>query len=253
MNNSNIAVNVSNGKKILSELKRSYNMFGSKIKSEWNVVVRTLQQEWVGVDEQDYEKELAKKLGGLYADSHDMIEMAMKNIVAAVNYWLDCQSKNTISGNVSSASEAFSTRLSYDVYALPAKTTELVSYKARRFSERDNLGLANGTSSANNITTTLSQFVANIKKSINDMIESVNQNNAFYGEGTDNAIKKYITNIGNSVGIISTSIKDLGNALDVLAKQTYTKIAGNIVSEYDKEAGSVESLVSEQLAGTKWD
>ena len=83
-----IGYNVKNAREVANNIKRAYNDLGRYTESEWNNIVRTLQREWIGVDEQDFEKKLAERICTLYVDAHNVANGAINTISNLANAWI---------------------------------------------------------------------------------------------------------------------------------------------------------------------
>lgn len=235
--------NVSNAEKLTEDIASAYKSFGSNIKKEWEVVVTTLQNEWIGPDEQDFEKEFAKRVCKMYAQAQELVKKSIENIVDLTNTWIDFQNKNSLDGKGIGDVKKLS------VNNVPALDEKIISHKARTFTEKDDMGLAN-TNSASKISKDVKEFATGLKKQSKDMFDAIESNKAFFG-GQAKQISKYVEAVGETLGEITVAIADLDKALDTLAKSNYKTSDDNIESSLKTASSDIEKL-QDDLGDTRW-
>ena len=97
----NIGYNVNKAKELMENIARAYENMGIYTKEQWEGVYRTLQSNWVGEDEQDFETKLAARICTLYVNAYNLAQSSLDTIVGLVNAWYQFQKKNTLDGSAS--------------------------------------------------------------------------------------------------------------------------------------------------------
>lgn len=238
-----LGYNVKKADSITTEIARCYKDFGARIKDEWEAVQSKMQLEWIGPDQQDFEKHFVKRVNDMYLTTYDLAKNAITNVETLTNDWIGFQNKNTITG------EALGTAKVYKSEASVTQDASIISQKERTFSDSDDMGLANEESAAN-ISSSVSTFVKNLKNNAQTLFGAIDTTNAFFGS-QDKALKKYIEKIGEAMAEITSAVKDLDEALATLAKTNYATSDTNIESSLKTAAKDTEASLNE-LGGTRW-
>lgn len=240
----NIGYNVSQAETLMDEIKTAYENMKIYTEEQWGTLVTTLQAEWVGEDEQDYEKEFADRICKLYDNAYNVAQGAITTIEGLVNAWYEFQAKNTLSG------ENASMRGFHSVSAPKIKReSKIVSAKLKTFTKETNRGLASETSKTT-IENAVSKFVSEIKAQTANLFNKIEVNSAFFGNQTTN-IKLYIEEAGKAVGEVTVAVKDLNDALAKLVGTNYTTAIEDISTQFDTAKTSVEQSLSE-LGSSRW-
>ena len=100
-----IGYNVTKAKELMENIAKAYENMGIYTKDQWEGVYRTLQSNWVGEDEQDFEAKLADRICTLYVNAYNLAQSSVDTIVGLVNAWYQFQQKNTLSGDASSGNK----------------------------------------------------------------------------------------------------------------------------------------------------
>ena len=90
-----VGYNVQKASDLMQALATKYAGLDQTIVSEYKKVSATLRENWVGEDEQHYEQYLANKFNYLYAQSGKLVEVAVQNIYATTQSWIEFQRENT--------------------------------------------------------------------------------------------------------------------------------------------------------------
>lgn len=235
--------NISKADKITTDIAAAYENFGKKIASEWTTVQSTMQNEWIGPDQQDFELKFVERVCDMYEQCYNLATTAIQNVEKLTNGWIEFQNKNTISG------EALGTAKTYASEAVVTVNRFIISRKSRTFTDADNMGLANATS-ASNISQAFATYAANLKSGATELFGAIDTTNAFFGS-QQTALKKYVETIGDTMAEISSAIKDLDIALATLANTNYTTSDSTVETELTTANTETEKLTAD-LGKTRW-
>ena len=239
-----IGYNISQAKQLMEDIAQHYKDLQNNITSEWDSVVSTLQQEWIGEDEQDFEGKFADRICELYDNAHKLAQGACQTIADLAVSWDKFQASNTLDG----ASGGNSASLTIDIPDL-SFTNPIVSKKDRPLSEADDKGLRS-SSSATTIQTTVEDYANNLKEAAQNMFSEIQSSNAFFGDQTS-SIDAFIAAVGEAIGEVIVAVKDLHTALETLANSNYTSSVQSVTETMGENKTSVESSVDE-LGESKW-
>lgn len=237
-NNTAIGYNVSKANELMKEIKKAYDDLGLYASQEWDPVVKELQENWVGEDEQDFEEVLAQRICTLYMNACQLANNCILTIKGLAEAWHTFQTKNNLSGSVSETMGSF--RLA-DV-TINSKD-DIVSRKKKKFDDKDFRGLTS-SNSATRIQSSVEGFVNGIKKRTEDLFQSIDVGKAFFGSQTS-TIKAYVEKTGIAIAQVTVSLKDLHEKLSELASTNYSKVMTDVEGQLNTAAGEVEKSASE--------
>ena len=239
-----IGYNISQAKQLMEDIAQHYKDLQNNITSEWENVVSTLQQEWIGEDEQDFEVKFADRICELYDNAHKLAQGACQTIADLAESWEKFQYNNTLDGNTGGNS-APST---IDIPDLSFENP-IVSKKDRPLSESDDKGLRS-SGSATTIQTTVADYANNLKEAAQNMFSEIQSSNAFFGDQTS-SIDAFVAAVGEAIGEVIAAVKDLHTALETLANSNYTSSVQSVTETMGENKTSVETSVDE-LGDSKW-
>ena len=240
----NIGYNVKQAEEVMKEIKNAYNELGLYTSGEWSNLVDTIQAEWVGEDEQDFEQEFAKRLCKLYVNAYNVAQGAISTIAGLVDAWYEFQAKNTLSGG----DAAGKSKYSLDVPTIKPDE-EIVKAKIKSIGENVNRGLKDA-SSRTKIEGGVSTFVKTVQDKTKGLFEAIEVNTAFFGDQTTN-IKAYVEAAGAAVGEVTVAVKDLNDALAKLVGTNYTSAISDISTQFSTAKSNVEQSLND-LGSSRW-
>lgn len=239
---------------LMETIVKHYNDLGTRLSADWVSVKNSLRTEWVGGDEQSFEREFVKKLCGLYVQSYDLTSNCVKNIKIVLDNYIETQKNNLLDG-------AETNTLTYDtaltalqnqaveIAAAVARNDNVITFSEITFADNAARGLRNATSKAN-IQGKISEFVEGIKNQVTGLTSSINVTSAFYGDaGTQ--IEKYVLTVNDAVKVVSTAVQDLNDALEKLAGTNYIELSDSISSNLSQASNNISSSV-DQTVKSRW-
>ena len=228
-----IGYNVKEANELMEKIADAYKDLGIYTKDQWQGITDVLQNEWVGEDEQDYEKKLAERLCLLYQNAYSLTNSCVETIAGLAQAWYDFQSKNTLSGEVAEGKG----KININKPKIKSDD-EIVKSKQKSIGNNDDRGLREA-SSKTTIQTAVSDFVGKIKEKTAGLFDEIQANTAFFGDQTTN-IKTYIDKVGAAIGEVTVAVKDMYNALDTLAATSYTTASSDIAEQFTTASTNVE-------------
>lgn len=243
-----IGYNINKAEEVVESIAAKYNALGNSIGDDWPSIIDSLHANWVGDDEADFEKKLAERINTLYSNSYTLAKSCVETICGLCNAWIEFQSKNTLDGSTAASTSGWFT----DKEATAAKIKNLgtiVKADPPTLDGNTDRGLASD-SSASSIKSTVESYVNGIKAKASELFSEVDSNSAFFGEQSS-SINNYIEKCGNAIAEVSVAIKDLYDALDVLAGTSYTTASSDVSDQINSGASSVEE-VSTNLGESRW-
>ncbi len=239
-----IGYNVSKANELMNEIAKAYENLGIYTEKEWDNVIRVLQANWVGEDEQDFEKKLADRICNLYENASNLARGCVDTIGRLAGAWYDFQSKNTLDGGT-----VGSARLNIEVPQIIEKK-DIVSVDANRtIDDNADRGLRD-KSSKTAIQEAVNTFVSQIKERTARLFEEIDTNKAFLGEQSSN-IKSYVEKVGSSIAEVTIAVRDMYQALETLADSSYTNSLSSLKDEFTKASTDVESQLDD-LGSSRW-
>ena len=239
-----IGYNINQANQLMDNVSEAYKNLGIYTKDQWEPVVNTLQQEWVGEDEQDFEKRLAERICNLYVNSYSLVENCINTIAGLAQSWIDFQEKNTLSGE---AAEGKS-KNKIDIPKIK-REDQIVKSKPKSIGSDEDRGLRDA-SSKTNIQGAVERFVNEIKNKTNGLFTEIESNTSFFGEQTT-AIKAYVEKVGVAVGEVTVAVKDMYDALENLANSSYSTASADISQQFSQANTDVENSLND-LGSTRW-
>lgn len=239
-----IGYNVKQANELMDKVADAYKNLGIYTKDQWNAVTDVLQREWVGEDEQDFEKRLAERICTLYVNACELATSCVNTIGGLAQAWYEFQQKNTLSGEVAEGKGRFNV----DIPKIKMDD-QIIKAKPKSISNNDDRGLREA-SSKTTIQTAVSDFVGEIKKKTEGLFGEIEANNAFFGDQTA-GIKSYIDKVGYAIGEVTAAVKDMYTALDTLASSSYTTATSDISQQFTTASTNVENSLND-LGTSRW-
>lgn len=220
-------------------IAKSYETLGENMSEGWSTVSNVMQQNWKGMDEQDYESKLAARMVKLYQNCTELVNAMMQQMINLAESWQDYQNRNRLTGGdgggVGAASFSFEmpTLMQYDM-------ASIVRLKENAFSG-EVLGLVNGGGSA--IESSVSSYINDIKAKVQNIYDNITANTAFYGNQTQK-IEEYIKAVGTAVAAVSTDVNDMYEAIAKLTTTGYEQADSTVASTMGNAASDATSAAS---------
>lgn len=248
-----IGYNVNKAKELMENIAKAYENMGIYTQQQWEGVYRTLQSNWVGEDEQDFEGKLADKICVLYTEAYNLAQNSITTIEGLVNAWYQFQQKNTLDGSVSTGNKGGFLGIGGNSFGIDApkirKEDKIVEPHLITLDNNTNRGLKDAASKTT-IKSAVDTFVAQIKSQTATLFDEIQTNQAFFGEQTT-TIKSYITKVGDAIAEVTVAIKDMYTALDQLVGTSYTSAQSDIESQFTQASSSVEQSLND-LGNSRW-
>ena len=230
--------NIQEIENLANAVKASYSSLGKIMAEPWPTLQNTMQAEWVGPDEQSYEKKLSDDIVLLYNVCSESITTLMRNIIAMGEAWKEFQKRNVIDGaptyNAVGQLEAGMTLTPYDIVK-----DGRVTVKAPQYNRETNYGLTNGQGSYNVINNALEAYISGVKAGVDTLYRSLDSSKAFLGGGQAAAVNEYMVRIGQAVANLSTSHNQIKEALATLLANYNTQAQENISAASNADASTV--------------
>ncbi|CCY47215.1 unknown [Firmicutes bacterium CAG:822] len=238
-----IGYNVTKINELMKELADAYNRCGNTISEGWPAVSQTMQQYWVGEDEQSYEKAFCKRMCEMYVNACEIVKNLTKNLKGLGTEWHNFQQKNLLKDAESVGS--FSANLE-DVQI--TANEQIISMRQANVTDSTDRGVKEGALSA--IQSSMSEYLSNIKRSLQDIYSGIDGSTAFLGSQQSQTINRYIETIGQSLGSVVTAANDIYTALEQLTQSAYSQSESEVSSQFN--SSNAQSEIEGQLGDMKW-
>lgn len=239
-----IGYNVSKANELMNEIAKAYDELGIYTEKEWDNVIRVLQKNWVGEDEQDFEKKLADRICNLYENASNLAEHCVDTIGGLAQTWYKFQQTNTLDGGT-----VGSGKLNIEVPQIIEKKDVVSVDASRTIADNADRGLRDA-SSKTAIQEAVNTFVSQIKGKTARLFEKIDTNKAFFGEQSSN-IKSYVEKVGSGIAEVTIAVKDMYQALETLANSSYTTSSSDIKDQFTQASSNVESSLND-LGNSRW-
>lgn len=214
---------------LMNQIATSFKSVGEKMSAPWPNIVKTMQDNWHGVDEQNYEEILAKRVCDLYTATQEMVTKALDNIYGLGQSWVEFQNKNVQGSTSGFTSTASFTKPTIEAFDL----STVVKRQDNPFSGVD-LGVMVGGDKT--IISAMDNYKNEVTKSVSSIFNAIQSNKAFLGDQSK-AIDTYIQAVGNSIAAFATNITELEDKVSSVAQQQYSD-SSNTVSQNMNSAAS---------------
>lgn len=239
-----IGYNVTRINELMKELADAYNRCGNTISEGWPAVSQTMQQYWIGEDEQSYEDTFCKRMCEMYVSACNIVKDLTTNLKNLGTEWHNFQQNNLLDG-ASKSQANFAANLE-DVTITPNE--KIISVRIANVSDSTDRGVKDGALSA--IQASMSEYLNNIKSSLQDIYAGIDGSTAFLGSQQSSTINRYIEAIGGSLGSVVTAANDIYTALEKLTQTSYSQSESEVSSQFN--SSNVQSEIEGQLGDMKW-
>lgn len=205
---------------LMNQIATSFKSVGEKMATPWPSIVKTMQDNWHGVDEQNYEEILAKRVCDLYKATQEMVSQALDNIFKLGQSWVEFQNKNVQGSTSGFISTASFTNPAIDAFAIET----VVKRQDNSFNGQD-LGVMVGGDAA--ITSAMDTYKEDVSKSVSSIFDAIKSEKAFLGDQSS-AIDSYIQAVGKSVGAFATNINELEEKVHAVAQSQYADSSSTV-------------------------
>ena len=93
-----IGYNVVKINELMKELADAYTRCGNTISEGWPAISNTMQQYWIGEDEQSYEETFCKRMCEMYVSACNIVNDLIGNLKKLGTDWHEFQQKNLLEG-----------------------------------------------------------------------------------------------------------------------------------------------------------
>lgn len=232
-----IGYNVNEINTLMKEIADAYNNLGIYTEEQWKGLLYTLQGQWIGEDEQDFEKKLAERICKLYDDACTLAENAVKTVEATAEAWRSFQQKNNLDGSQIAGDAKF------DIQTPKiTRNSKIVSANIKTIANNANRGLQS-ESSSQLIKGKVSEFVKAVQDKTKGLFEPIETSKAFMGNQST-AIKTYVERVGVSIGEVTSAVQDMYDALDNLVSANYKTSVEDLSQQFAQAASDAESSTS---------
>ncbi len=238
-----IGYNVSKINGLMYELADAYNRCGNTISEGWPAVSQTMQQYWIGEDEQSYEDAFCQRMCEMYTKAAQIARDLINNLKELGTSWHEFQTKNLLSD--ASVTNVFTPNFE-DITIV--ENTEIIKKREASVTDSTDRGVQDGALGA--IQSSMSSYLSSIKNSLQDIYAGIDSSAAFLGTQQSQTINSYIEAIGSSLGAVVTAANDIYTALEQLTQKSYSESESQVSTEFN--ASSVQSDIEGQLGDMKW-
>ena len=241
-----VGYNLAEAQKVINKVLENYNNLDKTIVSNWENLKSLLRREWIGYDEEDFEKKFAKRLIDLSTATSAVANSSMETIFQLAKAWHEFQSRNTLDGS-KITTDAFK----LDVSKTSPRASDSISAGGLQIDASTTRGLKNGIQSARIIHDAVENFINNIKQKADSLANGISTERAFTGEQSS-AVKNYLKKCTEATAAVATSVKDLEEALTTLLGSNYAKSIENVSNEFQSATSSLNSTISDVNSG-RWE
>lgn len=226
---------------LMETVAGTYNKLGEYMSEGWSQVSTTMQANWKGVDEQDYESKLAKRMNTLYNNTTGLIQATLETIQSLGESWRDYQNQNRLQGGDGDSQVANST-LEFNMPSLQTYDMASVVKLNENSFQGENLGLQSGGGST--IKSAVDSYTSAIQSNVGSIYTSIDSNKAFLGS-QGQKVNDFIVAVGDAIKELATDIEDMYNAIDTLTDSGYSTADSDAASSIDSAKNQVDEAVSE--------
>ena len=230
---------------LITTMNDAFNKVGEAMANNWGDVVNTMQNEWIGPDEQDFEGKIAERFVKLYTSCEEIVRQSLTNLTEVGKSWVEMQNKNRLEGDSSFSANVIT---SFGFENLPTINTydiaSIVKLRDRTFTSADNMGLANGATSGQTIIERVNTYTDEIKNNIQALFGSVDASKAFLDSQQSDAVTGYIAAVGDLLKSINSDVDDMTMHLSKLAGTSYEEMIQSVAQAMNKGASDVSSQIS---------
>lgn len=235
---------------LMDELKTANDNTQKNIKSCFEDLKVRLRANWIGPDQQAFEKKLVERLQNLQMDAKNLVDAGIETVHSLATAWVEHQATNVFEGEARIDVDKMGLKVPDKIFCSILHES-MVVYNEITFTGNENLGLAY-SNSLGLMKSALETFVSTIKRYTNDLFASIDVNNAFYGDVQRSALKGYIEKVGYAVGEVQSCIKDFDEAMAILAGTNYDNAQTGVQEKFDAATSTVEGDLNTAYSGKRW-
>jgi hypothetical protein len=250
--------NLKAAQSLINQISDTYTTLRDEISNGWEDIVNVLQKNWVGVDEQNYERIFANRIVDLYNCSGKVILYTAETIEKIAKAYVEAQSANTFEGqtaiDVSSYSagffEAADTLISTVIPYISDPDYNIVAVRPRTFTEDMDLGLTSSMA-ANEIKTEINNYVNRINKTGQSSFYECSKgvDSFVTNEEVKKYLKGFIESSAEATTEINTAVRVMYDAVDKLVTQPYSGIAKNLTDNLSEAASDIKKT---NIGNSRW-
>lgn len=221
--------------------------------SEFGTLKAVLRANWVGYDEQDFEKKMVGRINTLSLEIKKMVWSSV-GVIRDLGYsWADFQDSNILKEN-SDATLGMAQQLkekitNYDEVADIIWNLS-VTHEPLEFDSSTDFGLK-ATNSAETMAQAVRDFVSNVKSHVETFFDEVDSTHAFFGDQQTLGISGYIARVKEAVAEVQSAVHDYFESMKILAGTSYTKADEEVKTGFSETNLMVENVI-EDLGSTRW-
>ena len=240
-----IGYNVAQANAVMHQIADAYSKVGDFIEEEWPGVRDEIQKKWVGEDEQDFETKFAQRISTLYDNAYEVADASIKTIYNLANSWHEFQKSNTLDGTLTA-----DTQSTFELDEVIVEKRENIAKPNLITITNDMTRGLSDANSAQRIQTRVGQYVESLRNKMGGLFNEIQADSAFFGQQRQN-INNYIQNSGKAMYEVTVAVKDLTQALNVLAYKSYSNSDESVNSQMETAATNIESS-AENLGDSRW-
>ncbi len=223
---------------LMETVSSSYTTLGENMSEGWSAVSSTMQNNWKGTDEQDYEAKLADRMCKLYDNCTELVNATLTTIKGLADSWVEFQNTNRLQGGDSAVSVA-NAEITFEIPTIqPFDMRSTVKLKENTFSG-ENLGLVNGGGAT--INSTVTAYTEGIKARVKALYEQIDSSKAFLGTQSS-SINEFLGAVGTAVQALATDVADMQEALATLTDTGYSSADQESASAAQQNASKASEL-----------
>lgn len=228
---------------LIDNLKKSYSDVGETITGAWPSVSSVLRENWIGEDEQSYEKAFVKRVDELYLSAAQVVNSVLTQFKSLGDSWYAFQQQNILSG----AETVNSSPVDIKSESVE-ENAEIIKYEEFTIAAGADRGIVAGSDGT--IKTSVSSFVDAVKSGTEGIIDGIDASTAFIGAQQSSAIDTYLDGLKNALAAILTAYQDINDAVTALAGSSYTESDSTVAETMGQS--TIEEDVNSQLGEMKW-
>lgn len=224
---------------MIIDIEASYKSLRETLSTGWTTASKVMNANWIGVDERDYEGQLAKRLRSLYEETGEIVVNAMNNVANVGNGWIKFQKENKMKGGeelkgleVVGAAKGPSEFSLHD----SADFEKLTLPVAKDDFTGDKFGIKAGGGAK--IKSTLKEYSDNVQSKMKNIYKKIDSGSAFLGENQSKKIEDYLAHVGELMGKLATAFGDIYKMIDKLTASSgagaYEEADKTIASKFTK-------------------
>lgn len=231
--------NVEQAKLSTEQINEATTGIKTTITDNWVDVNSKFRTYWKGVDEEAFEKQLAKEIQNVYTNCQLMGSATNTFIIASAQSYSQFQSglAQSMGGDAAQA-------IAIEDYSASTPEELSLDLPAQSYSEGTNFGLQTDDA-ADQLIATIDDYITKIKASVDAGYDAVDTSKAFVSSEVQNmGIDKFIDSVQESVKSLTQTVDDFKNNTIPQLVSEYKQQSGNISSSATSASETMKSQVS---------